>query len=53
MKLKKKAVEEKNTALKEGNISLILDSYDDIFSDFDQRDFSERSLSDDFLIECR
>ena len=45
MKLKKKAVEEKNTALKEGNISLILDSYDDIFSDFDPRDFSERSLN--------
>ena len=41
------------TNLKEGNISLILDSYDDIFSDFDPRDYSERSLSDDFLIECK
>ena len=36
-----------------GNISLILDSYDDIFSDFDPRGYSERSLSDDFLSECK
>ncbi len=39
--------------LREANISLILDSYDDIFSDFDPRSFSERALSDDFLLECR
>src|SRR3989344_8520573 len=39
--------------LREGNISLILDSYDDIFSDFDPRDYSEKSLSDDFLVECK
>jgi len=38
---------------KEGNISLILDSYDDIFSDFDPRAYSERALSDDFLTECK
>jgi len=38
---------------KEGNISLILDSYDDIFSDFDPRNYSERALSDDFLLECK
>lgn len=38
---------------KEGNISLILDSYDDIFSDFDPRSYSERALSDDFLNECK
>jgi len=38
---------------KEGNISLILDSYDDIFSDFDPRPYSERALSDDFLMECK
>jgi len=35
------------------NIPLILDSYKDIFSDFDPRPFSERALSDDFLIECK
>lgn len=39
--------------LREGNISLILDSYDDIFSDFDPRGYSERALSDDFLRECK
>jgi hypothetical protein len=38
--------------LREGNISLILDSYDDIFSDFDPRGYPERALSDDFLREC-
>lgn len=39
--------------LKQGNISLILDNYDDIFSDFDPRPYSEKALSDDFLAECR
>ena len=35
------------------NISLILDSYNDIFSSFDARSFSEKSLSVDFLDECK
>jgi hypothetical protein len=39
--------------LQHANISLILDTYDDIFSDFDPRPFSERALSDDFLLECK
>ncbi len=43
----------KKEAMLEGNISLILDSYNDIFSDFDPRPASERALSDDFLNECR
>lgn len=34
-------------------ISLWLDDYDDIFSDFDPRPYHERSLSDDFLNEAR
>lgn len=38
---------------REGNISLILDSYDDIFSDFDPRPFLFRGVSDDFLLECK
>ena len=38
---------------REGNISLVLDSYDAIFSDFDPRPYSERSLSDDFVSECK
>ena len=39
--------------LAKSEISLILDSYDDIFSDFDPRPYSERALSDDFLNESR
>ena len=39
--------------LREGNISLILDSYNELFSDFDPRNYSERTISDDFLVECR
>lgn len=39
--------------LREGNIALILDGYDDIFSDFDPRPYGEKALSDDFLNECR
>jgi hypothetical protein len=35
------------------NISLILDSYHDIFSSFDPRPFGERALSIDFLDECK
>jgi len=34
-------------------ISLWLDHYDDIFSDFDPRPYRERALSDDFLNEAR
>lgn len=39
--------------MKEGNISLILEDYQDIFSDFDPRPYSEKALSDDFLQECK
>ena len=35
------------------NISLLLDTYDDIFSDFDPRSYSQRALSDDFLLEAK
>ncbi len=35
------------------NISLIIDTYDDIFSDFDPRPYHERALSEDFLVEVR
>lgn len=47
------ANEDTKIILREKNISLILDSYDDLFSDFDPRPYSVRGLSDDFLIECR
>ena len=35
------------------NISLMLNNYDDIFSDFDPRPYSERALSVDFLDETK
>jgi len=35
------------------NISIWIDTYDDIFSDFDPRLFSERNVSDDFLNELK
>lgn len=34
-------------------VSIWLDDYDNIFSDFDPRSFSQRELSDDFLNETR
>lgn len=34
------------------NIPLALDSYEDIFSVFDPRPYSQKALSDDFLREC-
>jgi hypothetical protein len=39
--------------LKKASISLILDRYEAIFSDFDPRPFNERALSDDFLLEAQ
>jgi len=39
--------------LGKAELSVWLDSYDDIFSDFDPRPFQERALSDDFLNEAR
>jgi len=42
-----------SSLIKEKNISLILDDYNDIFSDFDPRPYSEKALSVDFLDECR
>jgi hypothetical protein len=44
---------EVQTILSKGKISLILDEYNDLFSDFDPRPYSERALSDDFLNESR
>jgi hypothetical protein len=34
-------------------ISIVIDTWDDIFSDFDPRPLSERALSEDFIIELR
>ncbi len=45
--------ESAESLLKVSEISLWLDNYDDIFSDFDPRPYAERALSDDFLAEAR
>lgn len=45
--------EEKQELLQMSEISLILNEYQDIFSDFDPRPYSQRSLSDDFLGEVK
>ncbi|MEI7961577.1 MAG: hypothetical protein WCI04_04545 [archaeon] len=43
----------KQKLLQMSEISLILDTYDDLFSDFDPRSLENRSLSDDFLMEIK
>lgn len=43
----------KKDLLNMSEIGLILDHYDDIFSDFDPRPYSVRALSDDFLFEAK
>jgi hypothetical protein len=45
--------EEKRKIFEISEVSLWLDSYDDIFSDFDPRPYSQRTLSDDFLDEAK
>lgn len=50
MEIKEEKLQEE---LQQANISLVIDTYEDIFSDFDPRPFSERALSDDFLLECK
>ncbi len=54
-KVAKEAIEwaAKQKLLQLSEISLILDTYDDIFSDFDPRTLDKRSLSDDFLFELK
>lgn len=43
----------KNRLSDSHEVSIWLDNYDDIFSDFDPRPYSERSLSDDFITEAK
>ena len=51
--LKTELMKEKHKLLSMSEIGLWLDTYDDIFSDFDPRPYSERALSDDFLFEAK
>jgi hypothetical protein len=49
-----KIVEEKeHELLEKAEVSLILDKYEDIFSDFDPRPFTQRAFSVDFLDEAK
>jgi hypothetical protein len=48
-----KAVEERKPSSILSLIHMGLDSYDDIFSDFDPSPYSERLLSEDFILEAR
>jgi hypothetical protein len=34
-------------------ISILLDTYDDMFSDFDPSEYAERTLSDDFIVQAQ
>jgi hypothetical protein len=45
--------DEKKELLSKSELSIWLDHYDDIFSDFDSRPYETRSLSDDFLNEAK
>ncbi|MBL7872546.1 MAG: hypothetical protein JNM78_13095 [Cyclobacteriaceae bacterium] len=42
-----------SSTMEPAEVSMWLDSYNDIFSDFDPRPFQERMLSDDFISEAR
>lgn len=54
---KEKQIEEeeevKHKVLAQSEISLILKTYNDIFSSFDPRPYTNRALSDDFLVEAK
>ena len=43
----------KSELLRKSEISILLDVYDDIFSDFDPRPYLQRALSDDLLLEAK
>lgn len=44
---------ERERLLEAAKINLVIENYSDIFSDFDPRPFSQRSLSEDFLAEAK
>lgn len=44
---------EKRELTKTPSVSIWLDRYEDVFSDFDSRPFNERALSDDFIAEAK
>lgn len=50
---KKVDIKEKEKLVNHSEVSLVIDVYNDIFSDFDPRPFNERALSDDFLLAAK
>ena len=44
---------EKKVLLSKSELSIWLDSYDDIYSDFDSRQYLKRRVSEDFLYELK
>lgn len=48
-----KGITEKGLLEKPVEISIWLDTFDDMFSDFDPRPYSERTVSDDFITEVK
>ena len=53
LEFKSVSEEQKYKILQMSEISLLLDTYDDIFSDFDPRPYSQRALSVDLLNELK
>ncbi len=53
MLMEKASEEKKQELVKLSEISLTLESFEDIFSSFDSRPYSQKLLSDDFIIEAR
>lgn len=49
----KHGVAQQSSPFGEPEISIWIDRYDDVFSEFDSRPYSDRALSDDFLREVR
>lgn len=49
--MNQKSMDETKQFLSDPEISIWIDKYDDVFSDYDSRTFAERALSDDFLRE--
>lgn len=52
-KTEKTDITSKQSLLELAEVSILLDSYDDIFSDFDPSAYSERTLSDDFIFQVK
>ncbi|MDQ3048673.1 MAG: hypothetical protein M3R27_14080 [Bacteroidota bacterium] len=50
---KKTTEDPKKTMLELAGVSVLLDSYDDIFSSFDPSDYDQKTLSDDFITQAQ